>query len=210
MRAPRRIVICEDHKIVRDGLTLLLEQTGRYRIAGQASTGHELPGALHRSQPDLLILDLNLPDCEGFDLLISTRQQYPNLLIVILTMYTERVFVKRAAELGANGYLLKNCDNQELLDMLDHIVLNRFRAPEDTPATREPHLEDGFQRKAHLTKRELEIIRFICQGLSSQQMADRLFLSPFTIDTHRKNIIRKTGVSSLVELINFAHENRLV
>lgn len=208
----RRIVICEDHSIVYTGLKLLLEQSTRYALAGYAGKGSELLPILKESNADILILDLNLPDIDGFSLLKSIREFDSKLHIVILTMYHEEYLVERAKQEGANAYLLKNSGNDELLQALDALGENKFYVAQqlEQELTRKKLFKDDFAQKMKLTRRELEIIKLLAMGKTSHQASVELSLSSHTVDTHRKNIFRKLEINNIADLVRFAHDNKII
>jgi DNA-binding NarL/FixJ family response regulator len=215
MRDPEKkknIVICEDHSIVYIGLKLLLEQSKHYSLIGYANNGNDLIPLLKKEKVDILILDLNLPDTDGFTLLKTIREFDTTIRIVILTMYHEEFLVERARLEGANAYLLKNSGNEELIQALDNLGKNQFYVAEQLAQelTRKKLFKDDFAQKMKLTRRELEIIKLLAMGMTSQQAAVELSLSSHTVDTHRKNIFRKLEINSIADLVRFAHDNKII
>ncbi len=205
----KKIVICEDHRIVYDGLELLLAGNKEYSITGYAGDGKTLKTLLKNTDPDILILDLNLPDSDGFTLLRDIRSSNEKIRIIILTMYNDSFLIEKAREEKANAYLLKNASNEEILAALaqsnetDFYVTGAIQHEMD----RKKMYRDRFVQKMKLTRRELEIIEKLARGESSQEIAEQLFLSPHTVETHRKNIFRKLEINNIADLVRFAHEN---
>jgi len=208
----RRVVICEDHEIVYTGLRLLLEESVHYELAGHVKKGRELIPLLQKLRPDILILDLNLPDTDGFTLLRSIREFDNTLLVVILTMYQDEVLLDRAREEGANAYLLKNASNEDLLKALSIVSIGSFyvTAELDAELLKKKLFHDTFTQKMKLTRREVEIIRMLSKGKSSDEVAEELFISPHTVDTHRKNIFRKLEINNLAALVRFAYDHKIL
>lgn len=208
----KKVIICEDHEIVYSGLKLLLEQSDIYRLVGHAQQGSELVPLLKKHQPDILILDLNLPDTEGFTLLNSIREFDQRICIVILTMYQDEFMVERARKAGANAYLLKNAANDELLTALDTVRNDTFYLTEqlEQELGRKKLFLDNFSQKMKLTRREVEIIRLLSSGKSSEETARTLFISTHTVDTHRKNIFRKLEITNLAALVRFAYDQKII
>lgn len=206
------IFICEDHTIIIDGLKLLFQQSPDYRIIGHSLTGVGVIEKLEKENPNILILDLNLKDSDGLELIEQIRKKNKSLKIVVLTMYPDEFLIERAKKLGANAYLQKSVSNDELLESLQKIETSEFYLSkallEETE--RRKKFRDHFAHKMKLTKRELELIPLFARGLSSNQIADQLSISTLTIDTHRKNIFRKLEINTSIELVNFAHENKLL
>jgi DNA-binding NarL/FixJ family response regulator len=208
----RSVHICEDHDIVYVGLKLLLEKSTSYQLVGYSQNGKDLIYLLNQHQPDILILDLNLPGTDGFSLLKSVREVDKKICVVILTMYQDEFLVERARQEGANAYLLKNATNDELLKALNAVTSNTFYM---TPQLKRELAKkklflDSFPQKMKLTRRELEIIRLISSGKNSQQISIDLEISQHTVETHRKNILRKLEINNLTALIKFAHDNKII
>jgi len=205
----KKIVICEDHRIVYDGLELLLAGSKEYAIVGYAANGKALITLLKDTDPDILILDLNLPDSDGFTLLREIRTSSEKIRIIILTMYNDSFLIEKAREERANAYLLKNASNEEILAALAQSNDNNFYVTRSIQheMDRRKIYRDRFAQKMKLTRRELEIIEKLARGESSQEIAEQLFLSHHTVETHRKNIFRKLEINNIADLVRFAHEN---
>lgn len=208
----KRILVCEDHTLIIKGLELLFNESPDYELVGKTELGSQLLPLLERTYPDILLLDLNLNDTDGFTLLDEIRKTNVSLKIIILTMYQDDSLIQRAQKQGANGYLQKNISNEELLFALACVYQQHFYLSQALQKERDDKLlfRDSFVNKMKLTRRELELIPLFAKGKSSQQIATELFLSVHTIDTHRKNILKKLRINSLVELVNFSHENKLL
>jgi DNA-binding NarL/FixJ family response regulator len=208
----KKVFICEDHTIVLDGLKLLLSQHSGFQIIGNANSGIDLLNGLKKEQPDILILDLNLPDIDGLTLLKRIRATNQDILIIILTMYNDEYLIEQTKNSGANGYLLKNVGNDELLHVLNTISKDTFYISDSLKSNSEKKklFTDQFVNKMKLTEREIEILRLLAKGSSSADIAAVLHLSTHTVNTHRKNILRKLDMSSTVELVRFVHDNNLL
>lgn len=208
----KKVIICEDHNIVYDGLKLLLSKSDEYKIVGHAALGKELIPLLLKVTPDILLLDLNLPDTDGLVLLKEIRKTNKQIKIIILTMYHDSFLIEKAREEGANAYVLKNSSNNELMAALDGLDRNKFFVPRaiQLDMDRKKIYRDQFAQKMKLTNREIEIIKSLALGHTSQDIADQLSLSLHTIETHRKNIFRKLEISGIANLIRFAHDNHII
>ena len=208
----KKIFVCEDHTIIIDGLRLLFSQHDEFELVGFTRHGEELMPALQQHQPDLLILDLNLKEWDGFTLLDEIRKVNQTIKVLILTMYQDPDLITKAQELGANAFLPKNITNEELVQALHQVFETRFFIPLSLrqQLNQKQQLRDQFVDRLKLTRREIEIIRSIAQGLSSVQIATQLNVSSHTVETHRKNIFRKLNISNVAELVHFAHENYLI
>jgi DNA-binding NarL/FixJ family response regulator len=210
---PQKILICEDHDIVIDGLEKLLASDERYSVIGHTRTESDVIKWIENGKPDIVLLDLNLRDQDGFSVLEKIRTQNNTIKVLILTMYDSEYLIDKARALKANGYLLKNVGNVELFKALDAISHGGAFYLSDELKNRRKNNEifrDEFVQKMHLTKREIEIIQWVVKSSSNEEIAERLFLSIHTVKTHRKNIMKKLGASGLPDMIRFAYENHLV
>jgi DNA-binding NarL/FixJ family response regulator len=208
----KKVFVCEDHTIIIDGLRLLLESNPDFMLAGFTTEGSELIPQIDKTRPDILLLDLNLKEQDGFSLLEQLKKTHPEVNVLILTMYEDEELINRAKKLGASGYLPKNIGNEALLLALRGVEKNSFYIPDglQKKIAQRKAFRDEFIDRMKLTKREVEIIRSIAQGQPTTVIAEKLFVSPYTVETHRKNIFRKLSLSNVAELVRFAHENFLV
>ena len=216
-----QIVVADDQPIFIEGLISVLAQAGStpsYIIKGVARTGSQIVMLLREHEADLLLLDLNLPEPDSLKLLPDLKRSYPNLRILVMTTHDDPRLVKAAFRAGADGYLLKNGSKEELFRAFREVLegntfMGRGVAVTDRHANGAGGAnmpEDRFIRKYGLTKREMEVMRFIGQAFSNKTIAEQLFISDQTVSVHRKNIMRKIGVKSTASLIKIAYENNLV
>lgn len=221
-----KTILADDHCIFIEGLKSVLKQSEKYTfdIVGTAVNGEELLWLLRRKPADLLILDLNLSETDGLEIIHTIQRERIALRILVLTVYDDPKFVKSAFKNGAHGYILKNKGIDELFLAL-HQVLNGEESylgegvqVSENGAARavvgkqqtDFHFEDRFIKKYNLTKRELEILRLITHAMSNKQIAQELYISDQTVSVHRKNIMRKLGVSNTAGLIKAAYDFSLV
>lgn len=208
----KRVLICEDHAIISDGLQLLINTQPDLALLESVQQADDAIRSIAQVRPDVLVLDLNLKGADGFSVLKASKNSYPEIVVIILTMYRDELLIEQAQQLGANAYLEKSAGNQELLQAIrmqptDPFLLSRtLQAEEDARRT----FRDHFAGKMRLTKREMELIPYLIYGKTSNEIAAQLNVSPLTIETHRKNIFKKLKIGNVVDLVNFAHENRLV
>ncbi|MCU0341150.1 MAG: response regulator transcription factor [Spirosomaceae bacterium] len=198
-----KILIAEDHQLFSDGLKALL--TPHFDVVEQVFHGREVIHNIQKLLPDLVILDINLPGIDGLVLGRDIKKHFPKVKLVYLSMYNEVNFLKSAKDLNANGYLLKDSKGQEILRAIQKIILgeNVFdeRINQQQPNL---HRDDYFVKKYALSKRELEVIGLVRQGLSSEQIAARLSVSFETVRSHRKNVLLKLRFNKTSELVEFA------
>ncbi|UFH57617.1 response regulator transcription factor [Spirosoma sp. KNUC1025] len=208
-----RVLIADDHQLFSDGLRTLLTTVSRsFTVIGQVYDGRDVIPVIHQLQPDLVLLDINLPHRNGIDIARQIRQEFAKVHVVIITMYSYQKLVEELKAVGVMGYLLKSASPSQLVACLEQVVAGKtyFDQPhQDPPPLINSYGPDKFIHQFNLTPRELEIIKLICSSLSTSQIADQLFLSEQTVKTHRKNIYFKLGVNKLSELIRFANEQNL-
>lgn len=208
-----KIIICEDHEVVVEGVKLMLAHQNEFTLCAFVKTEQELLQMIKSENPSIILLDLNLKHDDGFSILQKLKLEYPGLKVIILTMYDEPYLIEKAQRLKANGYLLKNMTNGELIAALNQAIeSDEFYLTAHLSKQRADNKKyrDEFVGKMHLTPREIEIIKLIAQGKSAKEMADELFLSLHTIDTHRRNILDKLNLKNIADLTRFAFENHLL
>lgn len=207
----KKILIADDHQLFNDGMKMMLTAEGDIDIVGQVFSGKDVLHAVHTLQPDLLLLDINMPHQNGLEVAEKMRESYPAVRIIMLTMYSDRKFVEDCKRLGVPGYILKNSGVDEVLNAIDTVLAGqRYYDPKLTKSTAPNlHADDSFQRQFQLTKREIEIIGLIGQSFTNEEIANRLFLSVATVKTHRNNINLKLGIKQPADLVRFAIEHGL-
>ncbi|MEO7044985.1 MAG: response regulator transcription factor [Ferruginibacter sp.] len=205
-----KIIIADDHALFVNGLQLLLAEEGWVDVTDVANDGKELLEILTKTNPDIILLDINMPVINGLDAAKFIKQSYPSIKIIILSTYNDAHLIDKAKDLGVNGYLLKNCSKDELFQTIKSVMNNRTSFPYMKPIVQDLfNGMDVFLKQFNLTKREAEIIQLIKNNFTNQEMANKLFLSIYTVETHRKNIMVKLNLKSPTALIKFILENNL-
>lgn len=208
-----KLMLVDDHELVLKGLRSILEQEAGIEVVAEAGNGAEALALLDRVSVDMIVTDLKMPEMSGIELTRHVKQRYPQIKVLVLTLFKDREYVNAILEAEAEGYLLKNIGQQELLHALHHIMNHGTYYSQEIVSILRSEIK-GRQQKADtaqdLSKRELEVIALICQEYSSTEIAEKLFISKATVDVHRKNILQKTGVKNLVGLIRFAIQNGIV
>ncbi|MGA0559821.1 response regulator [Larkinella sp. VNQ87] len=209
---PIRVLIADDHPLLVDGLVSVLEEMDDVRVVEPVFNGRQLIDRLRTQEVDIILLDLNMPYPDGIDSLKIIKKDFPHLKVIIFTSYDQPQLKKEIQVLGADGYLLKTSNSGTLKNAIRTLAEGRTWFPESAHTdVSEPRIQaDDFARKYQITKRETEIIRMIAQGLTTRQISDRLYVSEFTINAHRRNICRKLNIYTPVGLLNFAREQGLV
>lgn len=201
-------MIVDDHRMFADGIRFLMEQRTEYEVIGVLHRGLDTLPFLIRQAVDIVLLDIDLPDVSGFVLAGTIRQNHPALKILALSMLGDVQSIDRMMEAGATGYCIKNAGLDELLLAIRTVDKGEIYLPVEYFSQRNAH-QDSVSRHA-LTERETEVIRQIVDGASTRQIADQLCLSARTVETHRKNIYRKLGVHTNVELVQYARKHQLL
>jgi DNA-binding NarL/FixJ family response regulator len=204
-----KILIVDDHLLFNDGMKALLNET--FTVVGQVFNGKNVLETVHTTAPDIVLLDINLPSNNGFEIAKMLRESFPKVQIIFLTMYNEKRFVEQAKELGVDGYLLKDSTQAELLHSIK-TVWNGNQYYDKKLLQNESknvHHNDYFVKRFSLSPREIEIIQMIKQGFSNPEIAKKLFIGEETVKSHRKNIYYKLDITKVTELIAFAEQNGL-
>lgn len=201
-------MLVDDHQILLDGIKTLLSVEADLEIVGEAADARMATQLLGFAKPDLLVTDLSLPDTTHTEFIKSTRTKYPDLKILVLSMHDEQEIIKDVLKAGANGYVLKNNSREELVKAIRNVLLGIEYVSPDVSLK----LLEASQRvnESLLTEREIEIVRLIAKEYSNKQIADKLFISERTVESHRKNIFRKADVHTVVGVIKYAMEHKLL
>jgi len=201
---PIRVLLVDDHRIVLEGLRVLLAPLAHVAVVGCASTAAEAHQLARATRPHVVLLDLNLPDGSGIDVCRQLLAEQPALRVVALTTLNERSYLTRMMQAGAAGYVLKNALPEELAEALARVCAGKkFFSEEVQDLLLLPDAPAGPATPV-LTRREKEILLFIADGLTSQEMANKLFVSYLTIETHRRNLLTKFAVHNTATLLKNA------
>lgn len=207
------IFVIDDHPLVRDGIATMLNDIGYLQIAGFAKTAKEALDFLSASTPHIILLDINLPDMDGLQLCDRIREFNTTSKILGLTSTNESGIISSLLQRGGNGYLLKNMERNELVTAIDTIMDGKIYL---SKAANEKLLEQFLHNSAAnknlpiTTRREKEILQLLANGLNGPKIAEKLFLSAFTVETHRKNLMKKLNVSSTQMLLKTAREHHII
>lgn len=204
-----RIFLTDDHAILLDGLVNLLSKEDSFEVVGTAGTVQEATDQLTRLKVDLLITDYNLPDGDGLSLVQKVKRKYPTLKVIVLSMHDEAHLVKEILKEGVDGYILKKDSHEELINAVNAVKNGKIYLSNEINKMLMTGLHATEETKL-LTSREREILQLISKEYTNKQIAEELFISERTVETHRKNIFRKTGTNNLVGLIKFAYANNLI
>jgi len=207
---PIRILIADDHTVLRSGLRLLLNAQPDFEVVGEASTGEETVERAIALRPDVLLLDIAMPDLNGLEAARRIRQQAPELRIIVLTMYDDEAYLRQFLEMGAAGYVLKKAADTELADAIRAVhrgesfvypslmrrLIDSYLGQPPSPA--------APQSNEKLSPREVEVLRLVALGFTNQQIADELCIGVSTVETHRTHIMEKLGLRGRAQLVRYA------
>lgn len=205
-----RILLADDHNIMRRGLRLLLERQPGFEVVAEAADGREATERAEATRPDIVVLDIAMPNMSGIEAAQRIRALLPQAEIVILSMHSDESYVLRALKVGAKGYLLKDSAESDLIDAIKAVSEGKaFFSPEISKILVEDYVRDMRKRGAEdsyelLTSREREILHLLAEGKSNKDIATLLDLSLYTVETHRRNLQDKLNLHSLAELILYA------
>ncbi len=200
-----RIYIADDHAIVVEGLTEILRAHLHIKILGTAANGEEVIRLIENQRADIVIMDINMPKMNGIQCTEWIKKNHPSTKVIILTMFPEKTYIDQLINAGADGCLLKSRGSKDLLEAIERV--NDSKSYFDRI---KEFVEPDQHRVYNLSEREVEITRHIVNGLTSNEIADKLFLSEHTVKTHRKNIFKKLGINSISQLSAFAINNQIV
>ena len=213
-----RVALVDDHQIVRDGIKALLENAPNIEVVGEANTANGLLDKLDEISPNIVIVDISLPDISGIELTKQIINSHNEIKVIVLSMHTTQEFIFNAIKSGAKGYLPKNITREEWIESIcqvnagkeyfsqeiSEIILKNYlkqvKNPERTPETQEQQL----------TSRESEILKLVAEGFSNQLIADKLFISVRTVESHKNHIMQKLELTTTVELVKYALKNRII
>lgn len=208
-----RTLLADDHALVRAGVRKVLESRAGLELVGEAATGADTLRALEELQPDLLVLDLNMPDGDGFAVLSKARDLVPEVRILVLTMHDDPVYVGRAIREGADGYVLKDLAVSELLAAVDSVMAGRpfySASAQNALAQVLRSRGEGERPIDTLTPREREVLVGVARGLTTKEIASDLNISTRTVESHRASLMRKLEVRSVALLTQFALREGLI
>jgi DNA-binding NarL/FixJ family response regulator len=208
-----KVMLVDDHKLFRKGLRMLIDALNRFEVAGEASNGIEFLNLLDQGRPDIVMLDIAMPEMDGIEAARLALMKYPDLKIITLSMFGEQDYYFKMVDAGVKGFLLKNSDFSEVKMALEtvmeggnyfsrELLMNLVNSLKNSPEELTPD--------SPLSDREKEIILLICKGMSTQEIADSLCLSKRTVDSHRANILLKTGCRNTASLVVYAIKEKLV
>lgn len=207
------IILADDHHVIRQGLRLLIEREKDLWVVGEADSGWSALSAVKEVHPDLVVMDVSMPELNGMEATRKILSEAPDTKVLALSMYSDRRFVEGMFQAGVSGYILKNCIAKELVSAIRLVAKGQVYISPDIAGT----ILDGYlsrsvcgndinrkSKRKTLTDREREILQLISEGQNTKEIAEKLHVSPKTVDAHRRNIMEKIDTNSIAELTKFA------
>jgi len=203
------VLLTDDHQLIIDGLKSLLKDQEDINVSAEANNGREALRILGFLPVEVVLMDIDMPVMNGIETLKEVKKQYPDVKVIIISMHNEAGMIKSLIDLGANGYLLKSCTQDEVVDAIRKVAAGQASFSTDvTMALLKPANQE--QKTEILTERETEILKLIAAGFSNKEVGDKLFISHRTVDTHRTNLMKKLSVNNIAGLISYAIKNGIV
>ena len=207
---PIKVFIIDDHPMVVEGLNSLLGRLENIEVCGAVSNAFEAIPFLKNNTIDVILLDINLPDISGIDLCKKIHKEFPEIKIVGISTFSERSYISRMIENGASGYLIKSASAEEIAEAIDTVLKGKIYLSVSMEHIAKPLSIVPSDNLPALTKREKEILLLISEGMTNNQIAEKLFISTLTVDSHRKNLLTKLNVNNTASLIKLAVQNGLI
>ncbi|MEM6524138.1 MAG: response regulator transcription factor [Bacteroidota bacterium] len=207
------VVLADDHSVVRKGIKMLISNDQDIEIVGEASSGDEALSMISEFDPDILITDISMPGMTGIELTNTIKDQKYRAKVLVLSTYTDEEYILSAFEAGALGYLPKDTDEDQFIAAVKTVAVGEVYYTKDVSDILTKSLikqKRSFEDPLELTEREKEILRLIVDGMSNKEIADKLFISVRTVDTHRRNIMDKIDAKNTADLVRKAIEDKLI
>ena len=201
-----KLLIVDDHRILVEGLNKLFDNSDTVNVIGVAYSGKECRNALRKELPDVILLDINLPDVSGIDLCKEIKTENPEIKIVALSSFNEYTIVRRMIENGASGYVVKNAMPEEIILSVETVANNEIFLCEEIDLL----MRNRSNNPIWLTPREKELLKYIVEGLTNHEIAEKMYLGVETINSYRKNLLIKLGAKNTAVLVRMALEEKLV
>lgn len=205
-----RVFIVDDHPVVIEGIHSLLQNETDIEWTGQAMNAQSCLGFFVNNTADIVLMDINLPDTSGVELCAVMKEKYPGIFILGLSTFNQGLYIKKMMENGASGYILKNSSREELLKAIHAVCDGGIYFSGEVGEALKQYQKSSIMEIPVLSRREKEVLELIAEGYTNPQIAEKLFVSPFTVDSHRKNLLAKLNVKNTASLVRLAVERNLI
>ncbi len=211
-----KLVLVDDHRLFLDSLKFVLQCDEHIEIVAEAYDGEHFLEILQENQPDLVLMDISMPGMDGIEATRRALSKYPELKIIALSMFSDEVYYRKMIEAGVKGFILKESESEELIRAIETVINGEYYFAKEILdnvivkfSSRQPE-EEKLPFEKQLSSRELEILQFICEGLSNKEIADKLSISQRTVEGHRSKILSKTEAKNSIQLLLYAIRNTLI
>ncbi|NOZ46554.1 MAG: response regulator transcription factor [Chlorobi bacterium] len=207
-----KIIIADDHEVISSGIIALLQDEKDILIIKTVNNGKELLSILEELKPDIILMDMNMPEMNGLEATAIIKEKYPKIKVLVLTIYDDISLVKKFKSLNVHGYILKNVSKLELVTAIQNIFKGKTHYSHEITDNLLNNIKDYNKEEidSSLTAREIEILTLIAEGLSNSAIGKRLYISPRTVDTHRTNLMKKLNINNIAGLVKYAIMHDLV
>ena len=208
-----KILLVDDHKLIRDGLRLIIDTTPNIDVMGECTNGKEAIQYLEKNEGeiDVVVMDITMPDMNGIDATEIILNLYPNINILALSMHSEEAYIMKMIKAGAKGYLLKDSGSERLVDAIEAVYRNeKYYSKEVSLKLINLLVQKDGVKDSIISERETEILTMISNGSTNKEVADHLAISSRTVESHRRNIIKKLNLKNTAGMIKYAYDNNLV
>lgn len=210
-----KVLLADDHKIVRDGIKLMLEPQAGIDVVAEAENGKQVLKKLEDQVVDLVVMDINMPEMDGINATKAIKDKYPDMKVLALTMSNDDLHIRQMIQAGASGYIMKSAGRNELKDAIYTIMDGKHYFSDEATQSIMMDLVKGKGKSSspdpiHITDRELEILELIVKEHTNQEIAEKLYISSRTVDAHRRNLLQKTGARNTAGLVKYAFQHNLV
>jgi DNA-binding NarL/FixJ family response regulator len=202
-----KVFIVDDHYMVVEGIRTMLQTEATVEWMGHASNADSCLVFLQQQLPDVLLMDINMPGKSGIELCAEVKQKYPSVFVLALSTFNQQSFIEKMMQNGASGYVLKNASQHELMEAIETVAKGKTFLSDEAAAVLR---KDENSNTPVITRREKEVLELLADGLTNHEMAEKLFVSPTTIDSHRKSLIAKLNAKNTPELIKLAFIHKLI
>lgn len=203
-----KIIVVDDHPMVIEGMKAMLNQIRYVELCATASNAYEAMEKVKENQPALVITDINMPEISGVELTSKLKKEFPNLKIIGMSTFNERSYIAQMIQNGADGFLVKSASKEEIETAISSVVDGKMHLSSDAGMSTSEQKE--LKNQPTLTSREKEILTLISEGFTNPQIAEKLFISLYTVETHRKNLLSKFNTNNTASLIKIAATNGLL
>jgi DNA-binding NarL/FixJ family response regulator len=210
----KTIALVDDHALFREGLRYIIEHEGYYTILFEASNGKDLLEKLQETQPDIVLMDIEMPQMNGIEATKQALEKFPNLRILILSMFSDQQYYHAMIEAGAHGFILKDSGKNELERAIDDVASGESYFSQKLLRNIIAHVPEKNSSKLKLidpiSNRELDVLKLVCEGLSNNEISEKLHISPKTVEGHKAKLMSKTNTRNTVSLVMFTIKNKLI